>query len=86
MYELGTKIRSQYDGYLGDLYLPKYVDARASHFDRAKTSLQLVLASLFQPSELNWNENLNWQPIAFKEDEVIAQVPTHKKYFVINRF
>ncbi|KAK9680171.1 Histidine phosphatase superfamily (branch 2) [Popillia japonica] len=75
MYELGTKIRSQYDGYLGDLYLPKYVDARASHFDRAKTSLQLVLASLFQPtSELNWNENLNWQPIAFKEDEILGAV------------
>ncbi|KAI4459596.1 acid phosphatase-related [Holotrichia oblita] len=75
MYELGTKLRGKYDGYLGDLYLPKYVDARASHFDRAKTSLQLVLASLFQPTDqVNWNENLNWQPIAFKEDKILGVV------------
>lgn len=72
MYDLGKKLRNRYNQYLGDLYLPKYVDARASRFPRAQISLQLVLASLFQPTGRTiWNEDLNWQPIAYKEDKVI---------------
>ncbi|GJQ72927.1 hypothetical protein Trydic_g1570 [Trypoxylus dichotomus] len=87
MYDLGKLFRRRYDQYLGDLYLPKYVDARASHFDRAKASLQLVLASLFPPNkETTWNEDLKWLPIpyysyTFKDDEILGTAFAGGEFF-----
>lgn len=78
MYDLGKTIRSIYDRHLGELYLPKYVDARSSNFDRAKASLQLVLASLYPPTgDTIWNEEVKWQPIPYnsftlEDDEVVT--------------
>ncbi|KAH0568807.1 hypothetical protein KQX54_021501 [Cotesia glomerata] len=62
-YKLGQRLRTLYYNFLGD-YDPKYLVARSTDYDRTKTSLQLVLAGLFPPSDSQiWNENLKWQPI-----------------------
>ncbi|KYN43496.1 Venom acid phosphatase Acph-1 [Trachymyrmex septentrionalis] len=63
-YRLGKFLRSRYNGFLDSLYVPKLVVARSSDFERTKMSLQLVLASLFPPTNVQrWNRFLNWQPI-----------------------
>lgn len=64
-YELGQALRKRYQNFLGDLYLPKLVMGHSSDYDRTKMSLQLVLASLFPPINVQqqWNPVLNWQPI-----------------------
>lgn len=64
-YELGQALRKKYKNFLGDLYLPKLVMGHSSDYDRTKMSLQLVLASLFPPINVQqrWNPALNWQPI-----------------------
>ncbi|XP_012060520.1 PREDICTED: venom acid phosphatase Acph-1-like [Atta cephalotes] len=63
-YRLGKFLRSRYNDFLGSLYVPKLVVARSSDFERTKMSLQLVLASLFPPRNLQrWSPLLNWQPI-----------------------
>lgn len=63
-YRLGKFLRSRYNDFLGGVYTPKLVVARSSDFERTKMSLQLVLASLFPPRNVQrWNSILNWQPI-----------------------
>jgi len=63
-YRLGKFLRSRYNDFLGSLYTPKRVVARSSDFERTKMSLQLVLAGLFPPKNIQrWNPLLNWQPI-----------------------
>ncbi|XP_011267548.2 venom acid phosphatase Acph-1 [Camponotus floridanus] len=64
-YELGQALRSRYEDFLGNLYLPKLVVGHSSDYDRTKMSLQLVLAALFPPTDRRqqWNADLNWQPI-----------------------
>lgn len=50
-----------------DIYTEESVSALSSFYDRTKMSLQLVLAALYPPNKLQqWNEDLNWQPIATK--------------------
>ncbi|XP_058791858.1 venom acid phosphatase Acph-1-like [Phymastichus coffea] len=62
-YRLGQILREKYGDFLGD-YRPEDVYAISSPFDRTKSSLALVLASLYPPEgELKWNEQLDWQPI-----------------------
>ncbi|GJQ72928.1 hypothetical protein Trydic_g1571 [Trypoxylus dichotomus] len=66
MFDLGKVLRDIYNEYLGDLYIPKYVDAFTTDYDRTKASLQLVLASLYPPKNENvWHDELNWQPIPY---------------------
>ncbi|KRT80736.1 Phosphatase [Oryctes borbonicus] len=66
MFDLGKVLRNIYNEYLGDEYVPKHVYAVATDYDRTKTSLQLVLASLYPPKGQNvWHEELNWQPIPY---------------------
>nr|XP_012231970.1 PREDICTED: uncharacterized protein LOC105677729 [Linepithema humile] len=63
-YRLGQILRGRYDEFLGSLYKPKLIVARSSDFDRTKMSLQLVLAGLFPPKNVQrWNRFVNWQPI-----------------------
>ncbi|XP_012537171.1 venom acid phosphatase Acph-1 [Monomorium pharaonis] len=63
-YRLGKFLRSRYNDFLGGLYTPNLAVARSSDFERTKVSLQLVLASLFPPKNVQrWNPILNWQPI-----------------------
>lgn len=66
-YVLGQFLRQRYDQFLGDVYRSEAVSAISSDYDRTKMSLQLVLAGLFPPSNLQrWNQDLNWQPIPAK--------------------
>ncbi|EFN78070.1 venom acid phosphatase Acph-1 [Harpegnathos saltator] len=63
-YKLGQNLRNRYSDYLGSVYLPGHVVARSSDYDRTKMSLQLVLAGLYPPADVQrWNKWLNWQPI-----------------------
>lgn len=50
----------------------KEIYAQCTGVTRTKSSLALVLASLFPPkgTPLEWNENLNWQPIPFNYEEL----------------
>lgn len=66
MYQLGKTLRNRYNKFLGLQYTPDIIEATASYYNRTKTSLQLVLASLFPPLEHEMFEpGLNWQPIPF---------------------
>ncbi|OXU25640.1 hypothetical protein TSAR_013982 [Trichomalopsis sarcophagae] len=63
-YKIGQLLRERYSEFLGELFRPEYVHAVSSDYDRTKASLQLVLASLYTPSdELVWNKDLDWMPI-----------------------
>ncbi|KAG5305677.1 ACPH1 phosphatase, partial [Acromyrmex insinuator] len=63
-YELGLLLRDKYHKFLGDLYYPPNVYARSTWVTRTKMTLQLVLAALYPPAEIQkWNSQLSWQPV-----------------------
>ncbi|XP_026672641.1 venom acid phosphatase Acph-1-like isoform X4 [Ceratina calcarata] len=63
-YRIGKMLRERYDQFLGRIYHPSDVYAYSSDHDRTKMSLQLVLAGLYHPTEMQmWNANLSWMPI-----------------------
>ncbi|KAJ8682011.1 hypothetical protein QAD02_017803 [Eretmocerus hayati] len=63
-YHLGEILRAKYGDFLGDIYDPKAVSAYSTEYDRAKMSLQLLLASLYMPhTRQRWHKSLAWQPI-----------------------
>ncbi|KAF5300268.1 hypothetical protein FQA39_LY11125 [Lamprigera yunnana] len=70
MYNLGQRFRKNYYRYLGFQYKPQLVLAMSSGHSRTTASLELFLAGLFPPlnTPLEWNSNLNWNPIQFKCD------------------
>lgn len=53
-------------------YFYQVIHAQSSGYSRTKASLQLVLAGLFPPkgTDLEWNSNLNWQPISYDFEEI----------------
>lgn len=62
--KVGQPLRERYNEFLGDIYYPGILEARSTEVRRAQTSLLVVLAALFQPSESQmFEEDLNWQPI-----------------------
>ncbi|KAK4879694.1 hypothetical protein RN001_007840 [Aquatica leii] len=67
MYKLGEVFQKQFKSFLGSLYLPSLIKSVSTDYSRTKCSLQLFLAGLFPPftTLLEWNKNLNWNPIAF---------------------
>ncbi|KAK0164542.1 hypothetical protein PV328_003159 [Microctonus aethiopoides] len=66
-YELGAKLRSEYQNFFGDIYKPQMVMARSTNYDRTKMSLMLVLCGLFPPKfKQIGTPLLNWQPIPIK--------------------
>lgn len=63
-YQLGQFLRLKYGNFLSKIYTPGLITARATDYARAKMSLDLVLAGLFPPEDIQkWNDELNWQPI-----------------------
>lgn len=65
-YQLGQTLRNRYNCFLGDLYYQPNVYAQSTKIARTKTTLQLVLAALYPPTEMQiWNPLLPWQPIDF---------------------
>lgn len=54
------------------MFLYKNLHAQSTGVSRTKVSLQLVLAALFPPKNtpLEWNTNLNWQPVPFNYEEL----------------
>ncbi|XP_063984894.1 venom acid phosphatase Acph-1-like [Diachasmimorpha longicaudata] len=85
-YDLGLRIRARYDDFLGDVYHPHAIMARSSYFDRAKMSLQLVMAAMFPPASIQmWNATFNWQPVvmhqpAGKKDNLISIIKCQNFY------
>ncbi|XP_067204730.1 venom acid phosphatase Acph-1-like [Linepithema humile] len=62
-YELGLLLRKLYDHFLGTTYYHPYVYARSTFIIRCGMTLQLVLAALFPPNNMQqWNHQLLWQP------------------------
>ncbi|XP_063978500.1 venom acid phosphatase Acph-1-like [Diachasmimorpha longicaudata] len=63
-YDLGIHIGDRYRDFLGDIYVPKSIIARSSDYDRTKMSLQLVMAGMFPPVQIQrWHPALLWQPV-----------------------
>jgi len=63
-YKLGLLLRDKYNSFLGDVYYPPNVYARSTWIPRTKMTLQLVLAALYPPVNIQqWNLNISWQPI-----------------------
>lgn len=63
-FKIGQVLKTRYQDLLGNVYIPSAVYAFSTDFDRTKMSLQLVLAGLFPPSEVQaWNPELPWMPI-----------------------
>lgn len=63
-YELGLMLRESYNSFLGDVYYPPNVYAHSTSVPRCKMTLQLVLAGLYPPVDIQkWNSKLAWQPI-----------------------
>ncbi|KAF5305962.1 hypothetical protein FQA39_LY09118 [Lamprigera yunnana] len=67
-YALGTWLRRRYDGFLGNVYNPNMLEAVTSSYNRTAATLLLVLAGLFptKGTILDWNTDLNWQPVFFQ--------------------
>lgn len=86
-YRLGELLRERYDNFLGPIYLPDLVEARSSSYPRTRATLELVLASLFVPTEeYKIRDNLLWQPIPFEftpreTDNLIATFISCEKVF-----
>ncbi|KAK4880923.1 hypothetical protein RN001_004242 [Aquatica leii] len=66
-FELGQWLRKRYNAFLGTTYHPETIDAVSSGYNRTAATLSLVLAGLYPPkgTDLEWNENLNWQPVIY---------------------
>ncbi|KAK2581528.1 hypothetical protein KPH14_005186 [Odynerus spinipes] len=63
-YRLGKFLRLKYGNFLSKIYTPGLITARATDYSRTKMSLDLVLAALFPPEDIQkWHDELNWQPI-----------------------
>ncbi|XP_018349039.1 PREDICTED: venom acid phosphatase Acph-1-like [Trachymyrmex septentrionalis] len=79
-YELGLLLRDKYNKFLGDLYYPPNVYARSTWVTRTKMTLQLVLAGLYPPVEIQkWNSELSWQPVdmiyfPIEEDDLLFPI------------
>jgi len=60
-YKLGLLLRNKYNSFLGDVYYPSNVYARSTWISRTKMTLQLVLAALYSPVNIQqWNSNISW--------------------------
>lgn len=65
-YQLGQMLRIKYNNFLGNLYYQPNIYAHSSPIIRCKMSLQLVLAALYPPTDVQkWNPFLLWQPTNF---------------------
>lgn len=76
-YSIGQALRTRYDTHLGKYYTQGLMDSWSTDRNRTKSSLLLVLASLFPPkcSEV-WMPNLDWQPVPYnyrleKDDPIL---------------
>lgn len=67
LYEIGSWLRHRYGKLLGKLYSPDTIFAQSTGVSRTQMSIELVLASLYPPkhTDLEWNYDLNWQPIPY---------------------
>ncbi|XP_012263524.2 venom acid phosphatase Acph-1-like [Athalia rosae] len=63
-YKIGQVLKRRYKDLLGSLYVPRDVYAVSTDCDRTKMSLQLVLAGLFPPGDIQtWHTEIPWHPI-----------------------
>lgn len=66
MYHLGKYLQHRYKYFLGNSLDLNFLEAYATSAGRTKTSLQLVLAAMFPPSEeQRVDKDLHWQPIPY---------------------
>lgn len=90
LYQTGEFLRERYDDFLGEYYRPDILHAQSTGVARAKMSLELVLAGLFKPKNtpMQWNANLNWQPIPYDyqplEQDDVSFINKLTKRIIIN--
>lgn len=78
MYEIGQKLRQKYGSFLGSYRFNK-VHAYSSNFDRAKISLQAVLAGLYPSNNSCSTDAVRWLPVPTYYDE-------EENNFLVNSF
>lgn len=72
-FSLGEALRRRYNEFLGNTYYNDLIEAVSTDMPRTKMSMQLVLASLFPPTnDDRWNWNLKWQPIPYNYVSVLS--------------
>lgn len=65
-YQLGLILRNRYNSFLGKVYYQPNIYAQSTEVVRTKMSLELVLAALYPPADVQkWNSLLPWQPVDF---------------------
>jgi len=65
-YQLGLILRNRYNSFLGKVYYQPNIYAQSTEIVRTKMSLELVLAALYPPADMQkWNSLLFWQPVDF---------------------
>lgn len=63
-YDLGLRLRKEYNDFLTEYYMPDEVYVLSSYAERCHMSAQLLLAGLFPPEkEQVWNTEILWQPV-----------------------
>ncbi|KAH8411150.1 hypothetical protein KR222_007847 [Zaprionus bogoriensis] len=72
LYKIGKQLGKRYQALLEPYYQPDMILAQASKSPRTVMSLQMVLAGLLPPDNtpMEWNTNLNWQPIPIYTEPV----------------
>ncbi|KRT82176.1 Phosphatase [Oryctes borbonicus] len=79
MYDIGTSLRKRYGKFFGNIYNHSKIEARSSAFARTRMSCELVMASMFQPTESEeWNPELKWQPT------LCDYVPAEEDYVLLS--
>ncbi|XP_026824199.1 venom acid phosphatase Acph-1 [Ooceraea biroi] len=79
-YKFGQVLKEMYKSFLGDVYYQPNIYAQSSAVVRCKMTLQLVLAALYPPNDVQkWNPHLSWQPADFKytpadKDDILFSV------------
>ncbi|KAK5649215.1 hypothetical protein RI129_000244 [Pyrocoelia pectoralis] len=88
-YNLGKWLRRRYDFFLNRTYSTKELSAYTTNTSRSKASLSLVLAGLYPPkgTALEWDMQLNWNPINYEiisETNQLLMIPTPKCQELLN--
>ena len=66
LYILGTRLRKDYDAFLGSIYTDEVIKMQTTAFPTSIVAGELINAGLWPPvgSQI-WKDDLLWQPIPF---------------------
>lgn len=86
-FKFGETLRQRYNDFLGSTYISSDVVALSSDFERTKMTLQLVLAGLYPPDDLQmWKNDLSWQPIPFRNTLPVSKDYIFRRFDVCQKY